>query len=188
VLHGNARKSQVTAASLATYLAESMERRRIAAFEGAAAKSSRAATDTAARSAATATQNRAGRNQLAKAYRFALKDYFAAVFRQRNTAELPLRLRAAVLAGQVILILLPLVALGWNVRSAFLGDPAELTVVKSWIQAEHGDYAILDWNGPEVRPEDSAVTMQVRYEFHVGSKRAVADRNFVIKSGEVVAW
>jgi len=159
-------------------------------------------TDAVARYLATATLNKkSGDHQkrqgsstrsdmesrtLRPVYRDLLKDYFMAVIRQHDARRRSKAFQNAVLAGQILAVVLIITTMlvVWRSATGVL-TPPELTAVERWLEANTKRYKIQEWSPP--KPSGNGATIRVKYEYISKASRLVqTDREFVVQDGNVV--
>ena len=172
VLRANARKTHVTADSVARYVATRMENRRLAH---------------------TAATTRDGghkhcEQRLKTLYRIGLGDYLASLFDKKRRDQLSPPQRRAVLAGQAVGIVLTALIVCWVMYNTLIGPPAELAIVQDHMAAEIGECRIVRWSAPQYWEQDASTSIKVQFESVVAGRKKMFQRTFVIKEGQVIGW
>jgi hypothetical protein len=179
VLQGSLEGNWVTTSSVASYLAARV-------VKSSADRSRRSGRTDAGRDAPATSARIADMadGELPRVYRHILRDYFAAVLRRRQPTGTSRAYRAAVWAGQIAVVLFPVVVIvGAAVRVT--APPPERRAIERWIDADTRQYEILKWFPPE-RPRSGGVIVRVRYKYVGDSPKAiVTDRRFRVQEEDV---
>ena len=187
-LHGDRDGRWTTAAAVAAYLADrsyghhDTGRGRAAAASGFVTVG-RVVSDAGARRPGVVRSN----DTLVTLYREFLQDYFLAVLRRRKQHDRSKLFARAVVAGQVIclLVLLGVFVLGVHGIQA-LRKPPEHAAIEHWIADTTGDFAVLRWDPTGLSEEGDGVLVRVEYQYYSPSrKRIVTQRTFEVRGDEV---
>lgn len=121
------------------------------------------------------------RKMLTGVYHEILRDYFAAVILRRATRRKSAAFDRAVVVGQVVVILLPIV-LTLLIARAITGETAEQIAVRQWITDHDGRHEIVEWV-PTVGQANGSV-VRVKYRYFTPSRKAIqTDRKFLVTDG-----
>jgi len=119
--------------------------------------------------------------QLKSLYKGIWSDYFLTVFMQRKTVNHSGTFKRAVLAGQVIVLLIMVIAMISVVNFSMESVPPERVVVERWIAENTDEYTIQTWFPPQPAASGEGVLMRVKYSYKSGGSKVIyTDRNFLI--------
>ena len=122
--------------------------------------------------------------ELSRTYRSGLRDYFAAVIRQRRPEHATAAFDRAVVIGQIAFVAVPLLFAVIS-YSRLTAAPPERAAVKQWIAKNHGEYQVVEWFPPHPRPEGSGSSIRVKYRYFTKARKAiVTDRSFIVRDGQ----
>lgn len=116
-----------------------------------------------------------------------LKDYALALMFRRSRRQVSRWFIRAVLAGQVIILLLIMSVTVLAFQSFSPVAPVEQQVVERWLGEHEPGYRILEWFSPQIDPE-GGLTVRVRYHYRTDRGKGIdTDRIFVVRDDYVVA-
>ncbi|HUG92054.1 MAG TPA: hypothetical protein VML55_14540 [Planctomycetaceae bacterium] len=179
VLKGSTAENWVATDSVAAYLAARIVK---STADRAAVRSGPARQDSGADAAARPRRHGAT-GDLPHVYRGLLRDYLSAVLRHKDVPQASATFRVAVLIGQLVIVLFPIVVIVGAIRST-TGPPPERVAVERWIEQDTRKYEVLEWF-PSEADRRGGVVVRVRYRYtSSGSpKPIVTDRRFRVADG-----
>ena len=126
-------------------------------------------------------------SQLEEAYGEVLKDYFLAIIFRRRARRDSKWFSGAVVAGQIVLLLLMVTATATSFQF-FLGDsPPEHALIENWIEQDAGGFAVVKWHDAVPDPHGQGIAVRVQYRyFTAGGKPIDTDRVFAIHHNQIV--
>lgn len=169
-LQGNREDQWVHSESLASYIAVKDELRK--------QKRGKRATQTGG------SENKSHK-QLSPIYRGLIREYVAAVLRRRSLSNASAAFSGAVLTGQFVLILIPIIGLIMSFRA--LGPPPEQAAIEEWLKREVGEYQVVEWF-PNEPVGESRIRVRLKYKYYThGRKKILTDRVFIVDDGVVTS-
>ncbi|MEX0703876.1 MAG: hypothetical protein WD069_17385 [Planctomycetales bacterium] len=185
-LHGNRSRRWVATDSVIAYIAMRAERQRLSArAEPAGIAGDRSPLD------APPSAIDLARELLPPIYREGLRDYFAAVIRRRRPAGASAAFGRAVLVGQIVLILFPIVAVV-ALYAVAVRPPREHAAVQALLEREVAsgaidEYTIVEWAPSETDPREEGTRIRVRYRYSEnGGKSILTDRTYLVRGETAV--
>jgi hypothetical protein len=130
------------------------------------------------------------RVELDTIYHESLKNYFLAVLFRRRIRGASVHFRRAVFGGQVVLLMLMLLAVAVSARTAFPPLAPERAAVVRWLETNAKKPRIIRWH-PAMTGSDGRLRVRVEYHYVAESGKGIdTNRVFVIDDGEVadVEW
>ena len=125
------------------------------------------------------------RQQFSQIYQQSVQDYFAAVFRRRYPDQATSFFLVTVWIGQIAIILLPLLVIGYGYSTA-VAPPPEQAAIENWLKREVGEYQIVKWFPPQPREDAIGKTVRVQYRYFTRSRKPIlTDRLFLVKGEQV---
>ena len=122
--------------------------------------------------------------ELKSLYEGIWRDYFLSVFLRRKAAHHSKNFKRAVLAGQVLLLVLLVGTMVGGVRLTMEPVPPERSVVELWLEQNTEYYSINEWFPPEPAPNGPGKVLRVKYSYHKGNTRPIqTDRYFLVQGG-----
>lgn len=188
VLKGNVKGKWVELDSVLTFLALRSEHRRMEK-SAQPVRSKRAVS--ASKSAPNASPSpikvipKQEQKEFSQIYRQSVQDYFAAVFRRRYPAGATSFFVIAVWVGQIGVVLLPLIVIGYAYATA-VAPPPEQAAIERWLESEVGDYHILKWFPAESNSEGPGKTVRVQYRYFTPSRKPILTDRIFLVNGENV--
>jgi hypothetical protein len=158
VLKGNVKGKWVELDSVLTFLAVRSEHRRMEK----SARPVRSQTAVSASKSAPLNESpspiksipKQEQKEFSQIYRQSVQDYFAAVFRRRYPPGATSFFLIAVWVGQIGVLLLPLIVIGYAYATA-VAPPPEQAAIEQWLESELGDYKIVKWFPAESNSQGS---------------------------------
>lgn len=130
---------------------------------------------------------RRGGAELNAIYRDVLKDYFLAVVFRRKQRRASKLFRRAVVAGQMLTLLMLAAVTVFSVLPLLAGPAPEHTAIEAWIQQNAGRFTIIQWHPAEPSADGRGVRVRVRYRYTTAhGKLVTSERLFLVRGGRVV--
>lgn len=116
------------------------------------------------------------------------REYFLAVMFRRRVRRRAVAFRRAVLAGQVLLLLMMIATLVGTARQLafFTSPPAEHVAIERWIEEQTDDFSITRWYPSRPSGDGQGVIVDVDYRYRKESPRWIhTNRSFVVEQESV---
>lgn len=175
-----------TAGAIATYLAQESLKRQSAKHAAQSSTSAGETQEVAPSPFDGRVPEAAETAHIKSLYKGLWSEYFLTLFMQRKAANRSRSFKHAVLAGQIALLGIFLLAMIFSVGLSIESIPPERAAVEKWIDERTDHYAIQTWHPPVPTNGNEGVILRVEYTYRQGKNRPIfTDRRFLVVGEQV---
>jgi hypothetical protein len=150
-------------------------------------RAQRLSTANAPAASAAKRHSRDGSGQtIVAVYRDIWRDYFLAVMLRRRREHHSARFRRAVIAGQVVVLIVMLGAIAIGIRVVYTPVAPERVAVERWIDERTDRHSITCWHPTRPSKDGAGVIVEVEYRYAKDSPRVVSTRRVFVYDGTSV--